>query len=92
MILYSEDGEDRVKGNAGCNRFFGGYGTEERGEDQGITFGRMGATMMACVDGMDTERAFLDALENTDRYVITGQTMAIYRGDTILARFEAVHF
>lgn len=92
MILYSEDGENRVKGNAGCNRFFGGYDTDDTRKEQGITFGRMGATMMACIDGMDTERAFLDALENADRYVITGQTLAIYQGDTVLARFEAVHF
>jgi heat shock protein HslJ len=46
---------------------------------------------MACPEGMDTEQAFLAALEKVDRYEIKGQTMAVYGGDEVLARFEAVH-
>ena len=85
MVLAIE--ESRVQGNAGCNRFFGGYEVEE----DKVSFGQMGATMMACPEGMDTEQAFLAALEIADRYEIEGQTMALYGGDEVVARFEAVH-
>ena len=88
MILSRVDDEPGVKGFGGCNRFFGAF--EFEGES--LTFRQMGKTMMACVSGMDIERAYLDALGRTERHVITGQTMAIYQGDTVLARFEAVHF
>ena len=85
MVLAIE--ESRVQGNAGCNRFFGTYALEG---DQ-LSFSQTGSTMMACPEGMDTEQAFLAALEKVERYEIKGQTMAVYGGDEVLARFEAVH-
>ena len=85
MIL--KPGESRVNGNAGCNNFFGSY--EVDGESLG--FGQMGATMMACLDGMETEQAFLAALGNTDRYTISGLILSLYSGENLLAKFEAVH-
>jgi uncharacterized lipoprotein YbaY/heat shock protein HslJ len=87
MVLATGDEAPRVHGHAGCNRFFGGF--EASGNS--ITFGRMGATMMACPDGMETEQAFLAALEATDRFAITGQTLALYSGETRAAYFEAVY-
>ena len=87
MILKTGDEAPRVQGSTGCNRFFGGF--ETTGDS--ISFGRMGATMMACPDGMETEQAFLAALEASDRYVIAGQTLALYSGETRVAYFEAVH-
>jgi len=87
MILKSGDEAPRVQGSTGCNRFFGGFETT----GNSISFGRMGATMMACPDGMETEQAFLAALEASDRYVIAGQTLALYSGETRVADFEAVH-
>ncbi len=86
MILATGE-EARVHGNAGCNNFFGGYETD----GDRVSFGRIGSTMMACPQGMDTERAFLAALESADRYVIEGETMALYAGDEVVARFEVVH-
>ncbi|MEJ2385323.1 MAG: YbaY family lipoprotein, partial [Xanthomonadales bacterium] len=85
MVLAIE--ESRVQGNAGCNRFFGSY--EVDGDS--VSFSQTGSTMMACPEGMDTEKAFLAALEKVDRYEIEGQTLAVYGGDEVLARFEAVH-
>lgn len=87
MILGVKEGEARVHGNAGCNNFFGGYA--HAGE--ALSFGRLGATMMACAEGMDTERDFLAALEAADRHEIAGQVMTLFAGDNAVARFEAVH-
>jgi heat shock protein HslJ len=85
MVLTLQ--ESKVRGNAGCNNFFGTYTLD--GDSLG--FGQMGSTMMACLDGMETEAAFLAALESTDRYTISGLILQLYKGETLLAKFEAVH-
>jgi uncharacterized lipoprotein YbaY/heat shock protein HslJ len=85
VILASA--ESRAHGFAGCNNFFGGYGTE----GESLTFSAMGATMMACPEGMDTEQAFLAALGEITRFTISGQFLQLYANDHLLARFEAIY-
>ncbi len=85
IILASTD--SRAHGFAGCNNFFGTF----QADDDSLSFSPMGATMMACPDGMDTEQSFLKALGETTRAVISGQVMSLYADDYLLARFEAVY-
>ena len=75
---------DRVTGSGGCNRFTGTY---EAGNGR-LRFGRLARTMMACIE-MDTENAFLRALERTRRYRVLGRTLDLIddRGQ-VLARLE----
>ena len=55
-------GEGKVFGHGGCNRFFGGYVT---GADGQLSFSALGATRMACPELiMQQEAAFLGILEN----------------------------
>lgn len=61
----SFDAGGRVAGTSGCNRFVGGY--ELTGE--GLSFGQMGATLMACPEAlMKQERRMMDALEQVRRF------------------------
>lgn len=61
FIRFEADG--RVFGHGGCNRFFGSY--EISGGD-GLRFGPLGATKMACIGpAMDFESGFFAALEKT---------------------------
>jgi len=78
----------RVGGSGGCNRIMGGY--ELNGDS--LTFKQMAGTMMACPEGMDTEKAFLQALSQATNWKITGQHLELYNaaGNTI-ASFEAVY-
>lgn len=86
LVLHAD--ETRVAGSTGCNRLIGSY--QLAGED--LAFGQLGSTMMACADGMQTERAFLDALEKTASWRVLGEYLELYdaEGDR-LARFEAVY-
>lgn len=55
----------RVAGSTGCNRLVGGYTIT----GEGLQFGAMGSTMMACPDPlMEQERHMLDALEQVTRF------------------------
>ena len=85
LILASSDA--RAHGFSGCNNFFGGY----KSDGDSLSFSAMGATMMACAEGMETEQAFLKALSKTTRATISGQFMELYADDLLLARFEAVY-
>jgi copper homeostasis protein (lipoprotein) len=72
-------------GFGGCNRFFGSYEATERS----LSFGTMGATRMACPEGMDQEQELFRALDATTRYEIHGSKLLLFADQTLVARFEA---
>ncbi len=78
--------DKRVVGYGGCNRFSGGYST---GADR-LTFGQVAATMMACLQGGDTESAFFEALEKAATWKITGERLELFdaTGQSV-AQFES---
>ena len=77
----------RVSGSGGCNRFTGSY---TRTALDGIAFSPLAGTMMACADGMDTERAYLKTLSRVKTFNILGSILELYDADgKLAARFEA---
>jgi copper homeostasis protein (lipoprotein) len=78
----------RVGGSGGCNRLMGSY--ELTGDR--LTFGQMAGTMMACPEGMDIERTFLQALGQVKQWKIAGQHLELFdAAGKLVARFEARH-
>jgi len=77
-----------VTGSGGCNRLSGSYSLN----GNRLSFGSIASTMMACVAGMETERALLNALGRARTWRISGQNLELFddRGNS-LARFEAVY-
>jgi putative lipoprotein len=76
----------RVSGSGGCNRMMGGY---ELNGDR-LTFGQMAGTMMACAQGMDTEKVFLQALGQASTFKIADQSLELFDGaGNLVASFEA---
>lgn len=85
LILQSEGG--RVAGSGGCNRIMGSY----RMEGQSLTFGKMASTMMACPDGMEQERAFLQTLEQARSWQVQADRLELRdTSGAAVARFVAV--
>lgn len=77
--------ENKIVGNAGCNRFFGTY---ETGENNGLSLSQMGATMMACPN-LDLEQEFLKALEGVKSFQIEGKNMSLLNSENqVIAKFE----
>ena len=74
----------KVQGSAGCNRMTGTYQLD----GQKLKFGPLATTRMAC-PAMQTETAFLKALEATTRYEVNGSSLTLYGADTAVARLEA---
>ena len=85
IILKKAD--SRVTGSGGCNLINGTY--ELKGRSR-IAFSQMLSTKMAC-PGMDTETRFLQALAETDRYVIIGETLTLYDDGKVVAVLQAVY-
>ena len=84
---YFELNPDKASayGFGGCNRFFGSY----EATDRTLTFSTMGATRMACPDGVFQEQAFLRALDGARRYEIHGSKLLLFSDEGLVARFEA---
>ena len=84
-ITFAADGA--AHGAGGCNRIRGGYRLS--GAD-GIAFGAMAATMMACDPPRDgQERGFLDALGKARRWSIEDGSLLLRDGaGTILLRLR----
>lgn len=71
------NGENRVHGSDGCNRFNGSYDTTP-----GLRFGRMASTMMACVPPIDLlAREFIMALNATNSFRIQGKQLELFDAD-----------
>ena len=84
-IILQPDSK-QVAGSGGCNRMFGSY--ELNGD--ALRFSGVGATKMACKDGMDTEAAFLPVLQRVNRWKISGKQLELSdSAGVVLARFEA---
>jgi copper homeostasis protein (lipoprotein) len=84
VILRSQD--RRVGGSGGCNRLAGSYELD----GAKLTFGKIAATQMACAQGMDTERSFLDALTQVKTWKIVGKHLELLGASgNLLARFES---
>ena len=58
----------------------------------GLTFSQMATTMMACLEGKDTEQAFLEALGSSAQVEDVGQHLKLFdAAGNLVARFEARH-
>ncbi|MET2986625.1 META domain-containing protein [Aureibaculum conchae] len=88
-LILRPDEENKVYGNAGCNRFFG---TFELKEGNQITFSQLGATKMYC-SNMETEKQFLEVLSKADNYSLDGETLMLNKAKMApLAKFEVAYF
>jgi copper homeostasis protein (lipoprotein) len=77
----------RLSGSGGCNRLAGGF--ELDGDT--LRFSPVAGTRMACPEGMEQEKRFLDALGLAQRYRIHGSHLELLDAQgTTRARLEAV--
>lgn len=82
------DGDGRIGGDAGCNRYFGGY----RFDDGSLVFGMVGASRMACGEPADSfEASYLEALQNARGATRAGDRLTLRdaAGES-LVRFVAI--
>jgi len=67
--------EKTIRGNTGCNNFFGNYTIDL----YALSFHDIGSTEMACEQPiMDVENAFLRALWNTGSYDLENSVLTLY--------------
>jgi putative lipoprotein len=80
-------GTGRVGGSDGCNRVIGSYVLT----GDGIKFGALAGTQMACPNTADTERGLRKALSEATRWSVAGDRLDLFDATGgRLAQFEAV--
>ena len=86
-LILHPDGR-RLTGSGGCNRLVGSYALE----GPKLSFGRAAGTLLACPQGMEQERAFLDVLARVQGFKTSGQQLELLDAQGAqLARLEAVY-
>lgn len=75
--------EGKVYGNAGCNRYNG----LAKIENSTLSCERVLSTKMYCMDGMETEDAFLKLLQNKPTYRISENKLELSENGTVKAVF-----
>ena len=86
-FLKVQSGEQLIQGFAGCNHFIGSW----LFADNEFVFSRIRSTRMACPLGMEVEDAFLQALDDTRRYIIEGDILSLYdRQGRVSARLRSM--
>jgi heat shock protein HslJ len=71
--LLFDSNTHRVSGSGGCNQLTGSY--QLTGNQ--LKFGLIASTMMACVQGMETEQQLLHSLPDVATWKITGQELEL---------------
>lgn len=83
-LVFDKSGQ--VSGRAGCNRYFGPF----KLDGEGLRFGPLGATMMACAPDLGMlERQVFKALADVVRFDVGDDgtlTLHTANGDTVLAK------
>lgn len=74
------DKKGRVFGDAGCNRFTGGYTVK----GSTIEIGPLASTLMFCEGKMDAEAAFLTSLEKVKTFKATDTALRLYTAKDVL--------
>jgi putative lipoprotein len=88
LLLDAE--QQRAAGFSGCNRYFGGYqrdGNPNHGSP--LSFGQLAGTLMACAEGGELERAYLQALSQVNAFRIVDGQLQLLQNDEVLASFNA---
>ena len=87
-FLMLDRQDHRAHGSTGCNSFSGSYTLDEA--KLRISFGEMAMTQMFCEGSMETEKAFVEVLQQADNYSLGGNEMTLNKARMApLARFEA---
>lgn len=79
--------EPRLAGSDGCNRVMGGVNLA----DNKVAFGSLGTTMMACPQGFEQSRAFLDALSKTNGWNKSGDNLILREGSNVIMELAPVN-
>ena len=73
----------KLTGNSGCNNYFGELNLDPTAGNFSVN--NIGSTRMSC-ENMDVENTFLKMLGETDHYVVSENTLELYKGNLLLMK------
>lgn len=76
---------DKITGNGGCNSYFGEVLLDATAGN--FSAKNIGSTKMACAD-MSAESNFFSMLNEANKYVVSGNTLELYKGNLLLLKFS----
>lgn len=87
--LQMNAADSTASGFSGCNRYSGSFSSKGHSvHGTPIKFGPLAGTLMACADGGELERAYLQMLSEVDAYRMQGQMLELLSGGDVAATFK----
>lgn len=78
------ESDNKVSGNAGCNNYFGNLSLDATAGN--FDAKQIGSTRMSC-NNLATEFSYLKMLNEVNKYVVSGNTLELYRDNLLLLKF-----
>lgn len=75
----------RITGNGGCNNYFGELTLDATAGN--FSAKNIGSTKMAC-DNMSVETNFFNMLNEVNKYIVSGNTLELYKDNLLLLKFN----
>ena len=75
----------RITGNGGCNNYFAELNLDATAGN--FSAQNIGSTKMAC-DNMSVENNFFSTLSEVNKYVVSENTLELYKGNLLLLKFN----
>lgn len=75
----------RITGTGGCNSYFGEVSMDPTAGN--FTTRNIGSTKMAC-QNMDVESNYFQMLSEVNKYVVSGSSLELYKGNLLLLKFN----
>lgn len=75
----------RITGTGGCNSYFGEVSMDPTAGN--FTTRNIGSTKMAC-QNMDIESNYFQMLSEVNKYVVSGSSLELYKGNLLLLKFN----
>jgi len=77
--------QNRISGNAGCNSYFSDVTIDTSAGN--FSAKAVGSTRKMC-NNMTTETAYLEVLPQVNKYVVTENTLELYKDNLLLLKFN----
>lgn len=84
--IIADSSSSKISGYAGCNS----YNASFTMTTTNLTFGDMATTRVACIQGMEQERKFLEAMAKVNRHTLENGKLLLFQGETMLITANSV--
>lgn len=84
--IIADSSSSKISGYAGCNTYTASYAIS----GNSVSFTNMATTKADCIQGMEQERKFTEAIAKVNRHTLENGKLTLYQDDIILVTARSI--